>query len=210
MAPRWPWQAAGRCTARRRAEWGQVPGNGCRRLVRSGLSGAHVQRCTQHGQGERIKMVAVAGASSLPAGVDVRGAAAVDQVAGALAVVVRHGLGRAAVEDGQLTAAGPAGGQALQQRAAFPDRAGARLAGLRADVGADALLVGQVGVPADEPGVSLGSPSLLVTRCDGGLWWETVVAFHGQAAAETVPAGGAPGDRTLNPRVKSPLLCQLS
>ena len=88
-----------------------------------------------------------------------RDAAAVDDV-GALAVVVRDGLGRAAVEDRELAAAGPAGGQALQQRAAFPDRAGARLAGLRADVAADAGLVGQVGVPADESGVVIGDEDL--------------------------------------------------
>src|SRR6266702_1454228 len=59
-----------------------------------------------------------------------------------------------------LAAAGPAGGQALQQRAAFPDRAGARLAGLRADVGPDAFLVGEVGVLVGEPLVMAGDEDL--------------------------------------------------
>ena len=57
----------------------------------------------------------------------VPGAAALDELAGAGAVVAGGGLGRAVVVDGELAAAGPAGGQALQQRAALPDRAGARL-----------------------------------------------------------------------------------
>ena len=77
------------------------------------------------------------GVDGLPAGVHVPGAAAVDDVVRALAVVVLGRLGRAAVEDCQLAAAGPAGGQALQQGAALADRAGARGAGLRADVAAD-------------------------------------------------------------------------
>src|SRR5207302_810535 len=88
------------------------------------------------------------------------GSTAVDQLAWALAVVVRHRLGRAAVEDGQLAAARAAGGQALQQRGALPDRAGARPAGLRADIRPDAGLVGQVGLPVDEPGVVIGDEDL--------------------------------------------------
>jgi hypothetical protein len=51
----------------------------------------------------------------------VPGSAAGDQFGGALAVVVRHGFGRAAIEDGELAAAEAAGGQALQQRAALPE-----------------------------------------------------------------------------------------
>jgi hypothetical protein len=41
----------------------------------------------------------------------------------------------------------------LQQRAAFPDRAGAGLVRHGPDVAADAGLVGLVGVPVDEPAV---------------------------------------------------------
>ena len=61
--------------------------------------------------------------------VQVPGSAAVDQFGRAVAVVVRHGFGRTAVEHGEFAAAAPAGGQALQQGAALPDRAGARLGG---------------------------------------------------------------------------------
>jgi hypothetical protein len=100
------------------------------------------------------------GVDALPADAHVPGATAVDQLGGAVAVVVRHASGRAGVEDRQLAAACAAGRQALQQRAAFPDRAGARLAGLRADVGADAGLVGLVGVPVGEPGVVIGDEDL--------------------------------------------------
>ena len=100
------------------------------------------------------------GVDALSAGAHAPGAAAVDQFGGALAVVVRHAFRRAGVEDRELAAAFPAGGQALQQRAAFPDRAGARLAGLRADAGADAGLAGLVGVPVGEPGVVIGDEDL--------------------------------------------------
>ena len=54
----------------------------------------------------------------------VPGAAAFDHVAGAGAVVAGGGLVLALVVDGELAAAGPAGGQALQQGAALADRAG--------------------------------------------------------------------------------------
>ena len=90
----------------------------------------------------------------------VPGAAALDELAGAGAVVAGRGLGRAVVVDGELAPAGPAGGQPLQQRAALPDRAGARLVGPRAGVGADAGLVGLVGVPVDEPAVMFGDQNL--------------------------------------------------
>jgi len=90
----------------------------------------------------------------------VPGAPAVDELAGAGAVVAGRGFGRAVVVDGELAAAGPAGGQPLQQRAALPDRAGARLVRPRAGVGADAGLVGLVGVPVDEPAMVLGDEYL--------------------------------------------------
>ena len=81
----------------------------------------------------------------------VAGAAAIDELTGAGAVVAGRGFAFAVVEDGQFAAAGSAGDQPLQQGAALPQRAGAGLVGLGADVGADAVLVGQVGVPVDEP-----------------------------------------------------------
>jgi len=118
---------------------------------------AGLQRGRLEGGQERL---CDGGVDGLPADVHVPGSPAINQVSRPLAVVVRHGLGRAAVEDGQLAAAGPAGGQALQQRGAFPDRAGARLAGLRAGIRPDAGLVGQVSVPAGEPGVVIGNEDL--------------------------------------------------
>ena len=90
----------------------------------------------------------------------VPGAAAVDELAGAGAVVAGGGLGRSVVVDGELAAAGSAGGQPLQQRAALADRAGARLVRPGAGVAADAGLVGLVGVPVDEPAVVLGDEYL--------------------------------------------------
>ena len=120
-----------------------------------------LQACIQRGGGQRgQERAGDGGVDGLPADAHVPGAAAVDQLGGTLAVVVRHAFRRAGVEDGELAAAGPAGGQALQQRAAFPDRAGARLAGLRPDVGADAGLVALVGVPVGEPGVVIGDEDL--------------------------------------------------
>src|SRR5215213_6889196 len=83
----------------------------------------------------------------------VTGATALDELAGARAVVAGRGLGGPVVVDGELAATRPAGGQPLQQRAALPDRAGAGLVGPRAGVGADAGLVGLVGVPVDEAAV---------------------------------------------------------
>ena len=124
-------------------------------------AGTHPGRRGQRGQ-ERDGDGRVDG---LPAHAHVPGAAPVDQLGGALAVVVRHAFGRAGVEDGELAAVRAAGGQALQQRAAFPDRAGARLAGLRPGVAADAGLVGLVGVPVDEPGVVIGDEDLGPTGC---------------------------------------------
>src|SRR5262249_15439362 len=84
------------------------------------------------------------------AGPQVPGAAAFDQLPGAGAVVARGGLVLALVVDGELAAAGAAGGQALQQCAALTDRAGARLMSDRADVLGDLCLVGLVGVPVGE------------------------------------------------------------
>ena len=52
---------------------------------------------------------------------------AVDEVAGAGAVVAGGVVVPSVVVDGEFAAAGPAGGQALQQRAALPDGAGAGL-----------------------------------------------------------------------------------
>ena len=80
----------------------------------------------------------------------VPGAAAVDELAGAGAVVAGRGFAFAVVVDGEFAAAGPAGDQPLQQGATLPHRAGAGLMRGRADVGADPCLVGQVGVPVDE------------------------------------------------------------
>ena len=90
----------------------------------------------------------------------VPGAPAVDELAGAGAVVAGGGLVRALVVDRELAAAHAAAGQALQQRAAFPHRPGARLVRLRADVGADPGLVGLVGVPVQEPRVMIGDEHL--------------------------------------------------
>src|SRR5205807_9541425 len=90
---------------------------------------------------------------------------AVDQFGRAVAVVVRHGLGGAAVEHGKFAATVSAGGQALQQRGAFADRAGPGLAAFGADVLVDACLVGLVGVPVDEPAMVIGDDDLpLVSR----------------------------------------------
>ncbi|MGE5289381.1 MAG: hypothetical protein ACM3ML_19710, partial [Micromonosporaceae bacterium] len=121
----------------------ELRGGGQARLQRGGCQGG--EECAGDG-----------GVDGLSAGAHVPGAAPVDEISGALAVVVGHALGRAVVEDGELAAAGSAGGQALQQRAAFPHGPGAGLAGLGADVGADAGLVGLVGVPVDEPGMVIG------------------------------------------------------
>ena len=73
---------------------------------------------------------------------------AVDEVAGAGAVVAGGVVMPPVVVDGEFAAAGPAGGQVLQQRAALPDGAGAGLVRDRADVPADPLLVGQEGCPS--------------------------------------------------------------
>src|SRR5664280_844345 len=81
---------------------------------------------------------------------------AVDEVAGAGAVVAGGVVVPSVVVDGELAAAGPAGGQALQQRAALPDGAGAGLVCGGADVPPDPLLVGQVVIPVQE--------SLMVVR----------------------------------------------
>ncbi len=76
------------------------------------------------------------GVDRRPADAQVAGAAALDELAGAGAVVAGRGLGGAVVVDGEFAPAGPAGGQALQQRAALTDRAGAGLVRGRAGVGA--------------------------------------------------------------------------
>ena len=85
---------------------------------------------------------------------------AVDQ--GARAVVAGGVVLPPVVVDGEFAAAGPAGGQALQQGAALPDGAGPGLVGHRPDVPADALLVGQVVVPVQETLVVLGDAHLPV------------------------------------------------
>src|SRR5205814_557532 len=125
------------------------------KLFGGGQAGLHRRR-RQRGE-ERLGHGGVDGLST---DVEVADALAVDQFAGAVAVVAGGGFGRAAVEHGQFAATHSAGGQALQQRGAFPRRAGARLVVLRADVGADAVLVGLVGVPVDEPGVVIGDEDL--------------------------------------------------
>ena len=56
------WRASRPCRVRGE----EVPGSRRRCLVRSGLQGAHVRRCSLHEYGERIKRVAVADASSPP------------------------------------------------------------------------------------------------------------------------------------------------
>jgi len=76
---------------------------------------------------------------------------AIDQVPGAGAVVAGGVAAPPVVVDGEFAAAGPAGGQALQERAALPDSACAGLVGRRADVLADPLLVGQEVIPVQEP-----------------------------------------------------------
>src|SRR5260370_27486009 len=93
------------------------------------------------------------------AGPQVPDAAAVDDVA-AGAVVAGGGLGRPVVVDGRFPAAVPAGGKALAQGAALPDRAGAGLVGLGADVAGQAGLAGLVGVPVDEALVVAGDEHL--------------------------------------------------
>ena len=90
----------------------------------------------------------------------VPGAAAVDHVAGAGAVVAGGGLVLALVVDGELAAAGPAGRQALQQGAAFADGAGAGLMAPGAGVGGQLLLVGLIGLPADVALVVTGQEHL--------------------------------------------------
>src|SRR6266545_679876 len=85
--------------------------------------------------------------------------AAVDQVA-AGAVVAGPGVA-AAVVHRQLAAALAAHRDALQQRRALADRA-AGLVGLGADVLADAVLVGLVAGPVDEPGMMVGDEDLPV------------------------------------------------
>jgi len=64
------------------------------------------------------------------------------------------------VVDGEFAAAGPAAGQALQQRAAVPNGAGAGLVCGGAGVLADPLLVGQVVIPVQEPLVVVGDAHL--------------------------------------------------
>src|SRR5262249_11246723 len=81
----------------------------------------------------------------------VPGAAALDQLAGAGAVVTGRGFGWAVVVDSEVAPTLPAGHQAWEQRGAFPKRAGAGFVRHRMDVGADADLVGLVGVPVEEP-----------------------------------------------------------
>jgi hypothetical protein len=48
----------------------------------------------------------------------------------------------------------------LEQGAALPHRPGARLVGLGSGVGADALLIGLVGVPVDEPRMMIFNENL--------------------------------------------------
>ena len=91
---------------------------------------------------------------------------AVDQVPGARAVVAGGVVLPPVVVDGEFAAAGTAGGQALQQRAALPDGAGARLVRSGADVPADPLLVGQVVVPVQEPLVVVGDAHLPVVPAE--------------------------------------------
>jgi formamidopyrimidine-DNA glycosylase len=77
----------------------------------------------------------------------------------------------------------------------------------------------QPDLPADPSGGHFGLPglprqSLYVTRPSAGHRRSSGQhpvhePVHG-GGRKTVSAGGAPGNRTLNPRVKSPLLCQLS
>ena len=128
---------------------------------------------------------------------------AVEQFAGAVAVVAGRGLGRAAVEHGEFTATVAAGGQALQQRGAFPDRAGARLVPFGPDVAADALLVGLVGVPVDEPGMMLGDEDLPLVLWQPTLAYPQVAVFTdiavGACPAEDVGAGiGGVGQRGVH------------
>jgi hypothetical protein len=83
------------------------------------------------------------------AGAQVAGAASLDHLPGAGAVVAGGGLALALVVDGELAAAGAAGRQALQQRAALADRPGSGLVCHRPDILLDPRLVGEVVLPAD-------------------------------------------------------------
>ena len=65
-----------------------------------------------------------------------------------MTVIARRGVVPVVVH-GQLAAAAPADRQTLQESAPFADRPGAGLVGLGTDVGVDASLVGQIGVPGD-------------------------------------------------------------
>ena len=108
----------------------------------------------QRGRGQRgQKRVSDSGVDGEPAELQVSGPPALDERAGAGAVVARSGFTRALVEHGEFPPADPAGGQALQQGAALADGPGARLVTDRAGVGGDLLGVGQVGVPVDITGM---------------------------------------------------------
>ncbi len=123
------------------------------------------------------------------ADVQVTGATAVDDRGGALAVVARGGLGRALVEHGEFTAAGPAGRQALEQGAALPDGTGAGLVGCGTDVLADLRKVGLVGVPVDVALVVVADQDLPLAAGDG-----LVAGAHGAVLAEVGVRAGAAVD----------------
>jgi hypothetical protein len=128
----------------------ELLGGGQARLQRGGL---------QRGQ-ERLRY---GGVDGQPADAQMAGAFALDQRAGAGAVVAGGGFGRAVVVDGQFAPAGAAGGQALQQGAALADRAGAGLVRLRSGIATNADLVGLEGIPVDEPAMVLDDEDLPFT-----------------------------------------------
>ena len=75
------------------------------------------------------------------------------------------------------------------------------------------LLYGEVAALLESAGVRVARSLVGNLLTPGHLWLgHTVVAKQANASGPTlrVRGGGPPGDRTLNPRIKSPLLCQLS
>ena len=132
---------------------------------------------------------------------------AVDQVAGAGAVVAGGVVVPPVVVDGEFAAAGPAGGQALQQGAALPDGAGPGLVRDRPDVPADPLLVGQVVVPVQEPLVVVGDEHLPVVPAEPAPPGPQITVrgdvLLGAGAAVDVGAGvGRVGERGVHRMVR--------
>ena len=114
---------------------------------------------------------------------------AADQDA-AVALVAGDALGRPAVEHAEPAPAYPADRQALQQRAAFPGRAGAVPAAGGGHVRGQARGVGQVGVPADVAGMMVNEQHLPVL----GAGHHTPAAGRGAAGVNVAFAAGTAVD----------------